>query len=108
MDITWVIKLGVIPFTIQNVPIKYYDVFIKLMQKLHLQYKMFLLNPIRKSSFHFTFTTFTIQNVPIKYFSSLPSETNNIHLQYKMFLLNNMSKYDIIYNVAIYNTKCSY
>ena len=108
MDITWVIKLGVIPFTIQNVPIKYYDVFIKLMQKLHLQYKMFLLNPIRKSSFHFTFTTFTIQNVPIKYFSSLPSETNNIHLQYKMFLLNKKSPPNPTETERIYNTKCSY
>ena len=53
-------------FTIQNVPIKYFNLEENFANLEYLQYKMFLLN-IALSAPLATFPRFTIQNVPIKY-----------------------------------------
>ena len=73
-------------FTIQNVPIKFEDMKKNNPRRYHLQYKMFLLNND----------------------TSLPPWKRGEYLQYKMFLLNGKTKYGIIEEEAIYNTKCSY
>ena len=74
---------------------------------MYLQYKMFLLNELKKQGFRRT-KKFTIQNVSIKFNISCASTLPFLHLQYKMFLLN-LEKIRLrLENKLIYNTKCFY